>query len=158
MGNGSSPFLGGGKWRLPALCHGSCILALCCVIPYPVQSWMLAVVQRPWSLDGKVLVQLSRERRVQLRASPWTQTVTDLISIKTLYFSYGFYYTQETHLEETCNTTVNQCSVNCPKYFCLTSANWVLGLLVKSTKRLHTRNEGEFKWFPPDRWQVVKNR
>lgn len=32
------------------------------LIPYPIHSWLLVVVQRPWSLDGKPVVQLSREK------------------------------------------------------------------------------------------------
>lgn len=52
-------------------------LALHCTIPYPVHSWMLVAVQRAWSLLGKVLVQLSRNRSAQSWDSPWTHCVTE---------------------------------------------------------------------------------
>lgn len=39
------------------------LLELYHLIPYPIHSWLLVVVQRPWSLDGKPVVQLSREKR-----------------------------------------------------------------------------------------------
>lgn len=38
------------------------LLALNHLIPYPIHSWLLVVVQRPWSLDGKTVVQLSRKK------------------------------------------------------------------------------------------------
>lgn len=49
-------------------------------IPYPVHSWMLVVVQRPWPLVGKVLVWLSRNRSAQFWDSPWK--ITELIRAK----------------------------------------------------------------------------
>lgn len=49
-------------------------------IPYPVHSWMLVVVQRPWPLVGKVLVWLSRNRSAQFWDSTWK--ITELIWTK----------------------------------------------------------------------------
>lgn len=95
-----------------------CLLALCCVIPYPVQSWMLIVVQRPWLLDGKVLVRLSRKRRVQLRGSLWIQSITTWLALRhsTVYFRYNCWHEMEkTDIYCICHVTVHWHSVKCQK-------------------------------------------
>lgn len=130
-----------------------CIFALCCVIPYPVQSWMLDVVQRPWSLDGKVLVQLSRESRcnsedhLELKASLIWLT----IRCTTLNCYYNCCDEKGQKNKRPKNATVTWHYVNCQKCFHLATDNRVsiLSKVIK-LKRQHTRKCRETQlMFPP---------
>lgn len=74
-------------------------------VPYPVHSWMLVVVQRPWPLVGKVLVWLSRNRSAQFWDSPWK--ITELIRAKHTARWW----------ERSQNGSLQYDNFNCHKYF-----------------------------------------